>query len=95
MQNFPFAHLSEVTSAATMDAGSQTNAFEPSNSNGTEPQKEALVYRVEDIARMLSISLRAAYNLCNTTKEFRVLHIGTSIRVSKNSFDEWFTRASN
>ena len=34
-------------------------------------------------------SNRAAYNLCNTTKDFRVLRLGTSIRVSKQSFDDW------
>ncbi len=38
----------------------------------------------------LAISPRAAYNLCNTTKDFRVLRIGTSIRVNKQSFDNWF-----
>ena len=26
----------------------------------------------------------------NTTKDFRVLRIGTSIRVNKQSFDNWF-----
>jgi len=45
---------------------------------------------VEEIAQLLAISPRAAYNLCNTTKDFRVLHIGTSIRVNKQSFDSWF-----
>ena len=49
-----------------------------------------LVYRVEEIAQLLAISPRAAYNLCNTTKDFRVLRIGTSIRVNKQSFDNWF-----
>lgn len=51
---------------------------------------DALVYKVEEIAQILAISPRAAYNLCNTTKDFRVLHIGTSIRVNKQSFDSWF-----
>ena len=59
---------------------------------GKSTQQSALVYRVEDIAQMLSISLRAAYTLCNTTTDFRVLHIGTSIRVSKASFDAWLAR---
>ena len=45
---------------------------------------------VEEIAQLLAISPRAAYNLCNTTKDFRVLRIGTSIRVNKQSFDDWF-----
>ena len=47
---------------------------------------EPLVYRVEEIAQLLAISPRAAY----TTKDFRVLRIGTSIRVKKQSFDNWF-----
>ena len=51
---------------------------------------EPLVYRVEEIAQLLAISPRAAYNLCNTTNDFRVLRIGTSIRVNKQSFDNWF-----
>ena len=49
-----------------------------------------LVYRVEEIAQLLAISNRAAYNLCNTTKDFKVIRLGTSIRVSKQSFDDWF-----
>ena len=46
-----------------------------------------LVYTVEEIAQMLSISLRSAYNLCNSTTEFRVLRVGGSIRIPKDSFD--------
>lgn len=42
------------------------------------------------IDKLWAISPRAAYNLCNTTKDFRVLRIGTSIRVNKQSFDNWF-----
>ena len=49
-----------------------------------------LAYRVEEIAQLLAISNRAAYNLCNTTKDFKVIRLGTSIRVSKQSFDDWF-----
>ena len=40
--------------------------------------------------QLLAISPRAAYNLCNTTKDFRVVRIGTSIRVNRQSFDAWF-----
>ena len=42
------------------------------------------------LAQLLAISNRAAYNLCNTTKDFKVIRLGTSIRVSKQSFDDWF-----
>lgn len=51
-----------------------------------------LVYTVEEIAQMLSISLRSAYNLCSTT-EFRVLRVGGSIRIPKDSFDAWLRAA--
>ena len=73
---------------ATMEV-SKTLAIE--SSGQTKAAKhEPLVYRVEEIAQLLAISPRAAYNLCNTTKDFRVLRIGTSIRVNKQSFDNWF-----
>ena len=72
----------------TMKA-SKTTAIE--SSDQPKAAKHApLVYRVEEIAQLLAISPRAAYNLCNTTKDFRVLRIGTSIRVNKQSFDNWF-----
>ena len=47
----------------------------------------------EEIAQMLSISLRSAYNLCNSTTEFRVLRVGGSIRIPKDSFDVWLRAA--
>lgn len=84
-------HASQRAGVETIETGSQTNAIGPTQI-GKSTQQSALVYRVEDIAQMLSISLRAAYTLCNTTTDFRVLHIGTSIRVSKASFDAWLAR---
>ena len=47
----------------------------------------------EELAQMLSISLRSAYNLCNSTTEFRVLRVGGSIRIPKDSFDAWLRAA--
>ena len=41
-----------------------------------------------------AISQRAAYNLCNSTTEFRVLRAGGSIRIPKDSFDAWLYRAA-
>ena len=68
---------------------SETPAVEPSDQ--TQAAKLVpLVYRVDEIAQLLAISNRAAYNLCNTTKDLKVMRIGTSIRVSKQSFDDWF-----
>ena len=80
--------LQKDSNPATMEV-SKSPAIE--SSDQTKAAKhEPLVYRVEEIAQLLAISPRAAYNLCNTTKDFRVLHIGTSIRVNKQSFDSWF-----
>ena len=68
---------------------SETPAVEPSDQ--TQAAKlMPLVYRIDEIAQLLAISNRAAYNLCNTTKDFKVIRLGTSIRVSKQSFDDWF-----
>ena len=68
---------------------SETPAVEPSDQTRTA-KLVPLVYRVDEIAQLLAISNRAAYNLCNTTKDFKVIRLGTSIRVSKQSFDDWF-----
>ena len=68
---------------------SETPAVEPSK-QAPVTRHEPLVYRVEEVAQLLAISNRAAYNLCNTTKDFKVIRLGTSIRVSKQSFDDWF-----
>ena len=76
---------------ATMEVVTQTNAVKsPTNS----PETTKLVYTVEEIARMLAISLRSAYNPCNSTTEFRVLRAGGSIRIPKDSFDAWLNRAA-
>ena len=75
----------------TMKLVTQTNAVKSPNDS---PETTKLVYTVNDIARMLAISLRSAYNLCNSTTEFRVLRVGGSIRVPKDSFDAWLNRAA-
>ena len=80
--------LQKDSNPVTMKA-SKSPAIE--SSDQTKAAKhEPLVYRVEEIAQLLAISNRAAYNLCNTTKDFKVIRLGTSIRVSKQSFDDWF-----
>ena len=50
--------------------------------------------RAAEISKMLAISQRASYNLCNSTTEFRVLRAGGSIRIPKDSFDAWLYRAA-
>jgi len=83
--------LQSDSDPATMEVVTQTNAVKsPTDS----PATTKLVYTVEEIARMLAISLRSAYNLCNSTTEFRVLRVGGSIRVPKDGFDAWLHRAA-
>lgn len=83
--------LQKDSNPTTMEVITQTNAVKsPTDS----PATTKLVYTVEEIARMLAISLRSAYNLCNRSTEFRVLQAGGSIRVPKDSFDAWLNRAA-
>ncbi len=81
--------LKAAPESRTMEL-SPNPAVEPSDQTRTTIRHAPLVYRVEEIAQLLAISNRAAYNLCNTTKDFKVIRLGTSIRVSKQSFDDWF-----
>ena len=82
--------LQTIPNNDTMEAATQTNAVKsPTDS----PKAITLVYTVEEIAQMLSISLRSAYNLCNSTTEFRVLRVGGSICIPKDGFDAWLRAA--
>ena len=89
--NYTKKSLQMDSNPTTMELVTQTNAVKsPTDS----PATTKLVYTVEEIARMLAISLRSAYNLCNSTTEFRVLRAGGSIRIPKDSFDAWLHRAA-
>lgn len=51
---------------------------------------EKRTYTVKEISQMLGISENACYAFVKEMKdEFRSVRIGTSIRVSKKSFDKW------
>ena len=52
------------------------------------PYPTPKTYRVEDIARILGIGRSSAYNLVKPG-HFRTIRIGSSIRISSKSFDEW------
>ncbi|WP_431733331.1 helix-turn-helix domain-containing protein [Faecalibacterium prausnitzii] len=83
--------LQKDSNPTTMEVVTRTNTVKsPTNS----PETTKLVYTVKEVAQMLAISQRAAYNLCNSTTEFRVLRVGGSIRVPKDSFDAWINRAA-
>ena len=83
--------LQKDSNPTTMEVVTRTNTVKsPTNS----PETTKLVYTVKEVAQMLAISQRAAYNLCNSTTEFRVLRAGGSIRVPKDGFDAWLYRAA-
>lgn len=46
------------------------------------------VYRVEELADLLGISTSSAYELVKKGY-FKTVRIGSAIRISKKSFDEW------
>ena len=89
--NYTNNSLQKNSTTTTMEVVTRTNAVKsPTNS----PETTKLVYTVKEVAQMLAISQRAAYNLCNSTTEFRVLRAGGSIRIPKDSFDAWLYRAA-
>ena len=92
--NFTSETLKTTPETGTMEAVTQNNAVKSPNSDPKQPERKACVYTVEEVAQMLAISLRSAYNLCSSTTEFRVLRVGGSIRVPKDSFHAWLFRAA-
>lgn len=58
------------------------------NEKGETTSLEPRTYKVEDIARLLNIGRTSAYNLVKEG-HFKTIHIGTAIRISKKSFNEW------
>ena len=58
------------------------------NSSGNHSQQ---TYTAKGIAEILGVSLRTAYNLCETTKDFKIIRMGRRcLRIHKESFDRWF-----
>ena len=56
---------------------------------GTGVEKKT--YSVPEMAKILAISKRSAYQLCSRTSDFRVLHVSRTVRIHKESFDRWFS----
>lgn len=54
----------------------------------TPEQNEKRTYTVEEIQNILGISKSTAYALVKSS-EFKSIHVGRHIRISKKSFDEW------
>ena len=49
---------------------------------------EKRAYTVDEIRDILSIGKNAAYRLANSG-QFKTVRVGSAIRISKKSFDEW------
>lgn len=45
-------------------------------------------YSVTEVAEILGVSKRSVYNLC-AQNAFKSVRIGTKLRISKKSFDDW------
>lgn len=60
------------------------------NQNDTEirPTHERRTYTVDEIAEILDIGRTSAYKLVKQNL-FKSVRIGTTIRISKKSFEEW------
>ena len=56
-----------------------------------EFSQEPITYSVADISTMLKISRSSAYQLVQEGL-FKTIRIGKMIRISKQSFDEWFEK---
>ncbi len=52
---------------------------------------EKRIYTVNEIQKMLGIGRNSAYTLVNSGV-FKTVRIGGSIRISKQSFDEWLDK---
>lgn len=65
------------------------NKSNHSTTNGTKAVKRT--YTVDEISDILGIGRTAAYRLVHSG-EFKVVRIGTAIRISKESFDAWLDK---
>lgn len=53
-----------------------------------QPNSEKRSYSVDEAAQLLGVSKRSIYNLC-AQGAFKSVRIGTKLRISRKSFDEW------
>ena len=61
------------------------------NANDKNGYSLQRTYTAKEVAEILGVSLRTAYNLCETTKDFKVIRMGKRcLRIHKETFDAWF-----
>ena len=80
-----------------MDLSSATerrNIVADMNSNHQEVNAEKRSYSVPEVAEILRVSKRSVYNLCSSGA-FKCVRIGTKLRISKKSFDDWLDGENN
>ena len=56
--------------------------------NTGQADSEKRSYSVEEAPKILGVSKRSVYKLCSQ-ELFKSVRIGTKLRISKKSFDEW------
>lgn len=61
------------------------------NSTAGGVKVDKRTYTVDEISEILGIGRTAAYRLVHSG-EFKVVRIGTAIRISKESFDAWLDK---
>jgi excisionase family DNA binding protein len=59
------------------------------NNNTKTAVSDRKTYSVSEIIAILGIGKNKAYQLCNSN-QFKIIRIGKSIRIVKESFDLWF-----
>lgn len=57
----------------------------------TKHASNSRTYKVDEIAEILNIGRTSAYNLVKEG-HFKTVRIGTAIRISKKSFDDWLDK---
>jgi excisionase family DNA binding protein len=63
------------------------------NINTTHGEYDQRTYTVDQIARILGVSERKAYSLCETTTDFKVMRLGKRcLRIHKESFEQWLNK---
>ena len=61
------------------------------SSTQCKPAETTRTYTVDEIAKILNIGRTTAYALVKEG-HFKIVRIGSAIRISKQSFDEWLDR---
>jgi len=66
------------------------------NVNHVRSEPAQATYTAEQVAKILGVSIRKAYNLCETTTDFKIIRLGKRcLRIHKESFDRWFNESGD